>query len=129
MWAGNRKHPQASFSASYMQHAELRFRVHYLKEATKMLKELKEFRPSILFRTMNAPIEEVEVWAFSDTQFNISSARDYGRTRIFSRLLHSGDKMNKNFHEIDWKISEQGKVSNFTYEAEHLACADGYVIG
>lgn len=90
IWAVIVRLPQASLFVSDMQQTAPRLRVHYPTEAKNMLKELKYLSPMILFRKINAPIEQLEVWNFSDAPFNISSARDYGQTGIIIRI-HCSD--------------------------------------
>lgn len=124
IWAGGGTLPQAAFIASYMQQVAPRLRVHDLSEANKMLKELRDLDPTILFRKMNTAVSKIEVWTFSDASFNIVSGRDYGQTGVVTGLKAYGKNGENCFHLVDWTSSKQRRVSHSSYGAEILACAD-----
>lgn len=132
IWAGNGAMPQAAYVGSFMQQVAPRLRVSDMTEANKMLKEIKDLNPQIMFRKLNSEIISIDVWTFSDASFNIVAGRDYGQTGIVTGLKIQGKNGESTMHMIDWTSNKQRRVSHSSYGAEILACSDaddrGYYI-
>lgn len=124
IWAGNGSLPQAAFVGSYMQQIAPRLRVQDLTEANKMLKEIRDLEPRIMFPILKADVERLDVWTFSDASFNIVAGRDYGQTGIVTGIKVRGKDGESAFHLVDWASSKQRRVSHSSYGAEILACSD-----
>lgn len=80
IWEGNGTIPQSSYVGSYLKETAPRLRIQDLTEANKILKELKDPQPVILFQKTSAPATNVEAWTFSDVSFDITYGREYGQT-------------------------------------------------
>lgn len=117
MWAGNGSLPQAAYVGSLMQQIAPRLRVRDLTEANKMLKEIRDLNPQILFRNLTGDIAEIDVWTFSNASFNIVARRDYGKTGIVTGLKVRMKEGESAMHLIDWTSNKQRRVSHSSYGA------------
>lgn len=94
-----------------------------LTEANKILKELRDFRPTIKYKKASERLQNMEVLSLSDLSFNISAGRDYGQTGVeicIETFYKDGQNI---FHPIDWTSKKQKGFSHSSDGAEILACA------
>lgn len=89
-----------------------------------MVKELKDLHSVVNFSKMGIPLNEVNIWTFSDSSLTISPGLDYGQTVIITYINAGNNTGINTFHAIDWSIYMQHRVNHSSYVAEILSCAE-----
>lgn len=126
VWAGSGTLPPASFIGSWMQQRVPRLTVEDLIQANGMLKEMRDMRAEVIYRSPKARIQRVVVTSFSDAAFNITNSTQYGQTGIVCGIRFVTDGVgNDVYHIIDWSSMRQKRVCYSSYGAEILACTEG----
>lgn len=117
VWLGCEVLPQASVIGSVMQQKVPFLKVGDLLEGNKMLKEIQDLQPIVVFRKPCDEIQGKVVLTYSDAAFNISSRHSYGQTGLVRGLWmrpKNGSEIN---HAIDWLSAKQKRITYSSYGA------------
>lgn len=126
VWAGSGALPPASFIGSWMQQRVPRLTVDDLIQANGMLKEMRDMKAEVFYRSPKVQIKKVVVTSFTDAAFNITKSTQYGQTGLVCGIRFVGDGTeNDVYHVIDWGSMRQKRVCYSSYGAEILACTEG----
>lgn len=125
VWLGGGALPQAAYVGSYMQQCVPYLKIDHIVQANGMLKELKDLKAEILYKNLWVDIAEATIESFSDAAFNISRAKQYGKTGLIVgiRYMMKG-RTEAMYHVVYWASRKQRRVCHSSYGAEILACAD-----
>lgn len=125
IWAGSGALPPAAYIGSWMQQRVPSLTVEDILQANGMLKEMRELKADIIYRTPVGVIKKVVVTSFSDAAFNISKSTQYGQTGLVTGIRLVGeDNIGDIYHMIDWASVKQKRVCYSSYGAEILACTE-----
>lgn len=124
IWIGCSVLPQALVVGSTMQQRVPYLTVQDLIDGNRMLKEMRDLEPLVVFKKPPEIVKEMAVLTYSDAAFNISSRQTYGQTGIICGLWFGSDNKGTTYHPIDWCSSKQRRISHSSYGAEILACTD-----
>lgn len=125
VWIGSSAVPHASYIGSWMQQKVPRLNIDDVIQANGMLKEMKEMKASITFKTPSDDVEKVVVTSFSDAAFNVTKSSQYGQTGIICGIRYVSRTSEQDvYHLIDWASLKQRRVCYSSYGAEILACTE-----
>ena len=124
VWLGSGTLPQASCFGSLLHQQLLRLSVRHLCDANRIVKEIKDMRPTIRLNKPPQTIVKAQVLSFSDAAFNVTSSRDYGQTGIACGIEYSLSNGPAIYDMITWNSSKQKRVCHSSYGAEIFACTE-----
>lgn len=94
-----------------MQQRVPRLTVEDLVQANGMLKEMRDFKAEITYRSPEGSINKVIETSFSDAAFNISKSTQYAQTGLVTGIRFIGNGRDANiYHMIDWASMKQKRV-------------------
>ena len=125
VWLGGGALPQAAYIGSYTQQRVPYLKIEHIIQANGMLKELKDLKAQIVYKTLQGDIAMERVESLSDATFNISRAEQYGQTGLIVGIsLQVKGKSETIYCVIDWANRKQRRVCHSSYGAEILGRAD-----
>lgn len=115
MWVDSGTLPHVSYFSSFINHTAPLLRVSDVREANKILKEIMDLVPCITFNKAGRDGFEMDFLNFSEASFNIFVGRYYDQTGIITGLKTKIKNLKKLFYIIDWAITNQIGLSDFSY--------------
>lgn len=125
MWIGKAVLPPANLVGSILQQRIANLSVENHVTANEVLKEIKELRPELFFRSPIHRSENSRLVTFSYASFNISSRQVYGQTGLLTSIVIGNTQGQDYFYLLDWSSKKQRRVTFSSYGAEIIAAADG----
>lgn len=109
MWLGGGVSQQASFIAAFLKQRTSLLKVKHIKEANKLLKQLKALPNELLHRKRYGK-EITVIYYFSDPSFSINAEQEYGQTGVIVGIIIPSDTPHV-YHIMDLSCQQQRIIS------------------
>lgn len=97
--------------------------VDNITDINRVLLELRDLPPIIIFKPPLGQMHTVEVVTFSDTAFNVSPNQLYGPTDLINGISFRTVPVDATtYHLMNWASAKQQRFSYSSYGAKILAC-------